>query len=228
MSPTRPRGHPSLECAVLFAEGSLAGASGSQSGSVPLFRFGLFGVAFFNQYNFTRNVFGPVTSYQGMNTHDFAHLIDSQGPPLILYARQWCDTPEDVVQDAFLKLVALRQPPRAVIPWLYRVVRNGAIDAGRTSRRRHRREAAATPVRWFREPEVDGLDAEAAVAAVQRLPGEQREVIVARLWGGLSFEQIAEVAGCSASTAFRRFDAGIATLRKELGWTCPTTPSPDA
>jgi RNA polymerase sigma-70 factor (ECF subfamily) len=161
-----------------------------------------------------------------MTPQEFACLMDAHAPPLLLYARQWCATPEDVVQDAFLKLVALRQPPREVVPWLYRVVRNGAIDALRTTRRRQRRESAAgRPVRWFVEPEVDGLDADRAVAALQRLPVEQREVIVARLWGGLSFEQVAELAGCSASTAFRRFGAGIDALRQELHVPCPT-PSP--
>ncbi len=130
--------------------------------------------------------------------------------------------PEDVVQEAFLKLVALRQPPHAVVPWLYRVVRNAAFDAGKAARRRQRRESAvARPERWFLEAEVDGLDASAAVAALQRLPDEEREVIVARLWGGLSFEQIAEVTGCSASTAFRRYSAGLDALRKQLGVPCP-------
>ncbi|HZT80054.1 MAG TPA: sigma-70 family RNA polymerase sigma factor [Gemmataceae bacterium] len=157
-----------------------------------------------------------------MTPRDFAHLVDTHGPPLVLYARQWCGAPEDVVQEAFLKLLALRQPPREVVPWLYRVVRNAALDAGKTDRRRQRRESAvARLARWFVEPEVDGLDAEAAVAALRRLPDEQREVIVARLWGGLSFEQIAEVAGCSASTAFRRYSAGIDALRQELDAPCP-------
>jgi RNA polymerase sigma-70 factor (ECF subfamily) len=158
-----------------------------------------------------------------MRPDDFASLVDRHGPPLLLYARQWCAVPEDVVQEAFLKLIALRQPPREVIPWLYRVVRNAALDARKTARRRQQRESAvARPAGWFVEPEVDGLDAVAAVAALQGLPDEERGVIVARLWGGLSFEQIAEVAACSASTAFRRYTAGIETLRKELGVPCPT------
>ncbi|MBI2805088.1 MAG: sigma-70 family RNA polymerase sigma factor [Planctomycetes bacterium] len=160
---------------------------------------------------------------------DFVRLLDEHGPPLILYARQWCDTPEDVVQDAFLKLISVRQAPHKIVGWLYRVVRNGAIDAARTDRNRQRREAAALPpARWFIEVEVDGLDAEAAVAAMQRLPIEQREVIVARLWGGLTFEEIAEVADCSASTAFRWFSAGIDALRQELGLPCSTTRLPNA
>jgi RNA polymerase sigma-70 factor (ECF subfamily) len=157
-----------------------------------------------------------------MHPDDFVRLVDSYGPPLILYARQWCAAPEDVVQEAFLKLVMLRQPPRSVVPWLYRVVRNAALDAAKGARRRQRRESAvARPVRWFVESEIDGLDADAAVAALQRLPGEEREVIVARLWGGLSFEQIAEVAGCSTSTAFRRYSAGLDALRKALRVPCP-------
>ncbi len=157
-----------------------------------------------------------------MSPHDFAYLLDTHGPALVLYARQWCSLPEDVVQDAFLKLVAQRQPPRNAVPWLYQVVRNGAIDAERSARRRQQREAAARPARWFVESEMDGLDAATAVAALERLPLEQREAIVARLWGGLSFEQIAEVAGTSSSTAFRRFEAGIAALRREMGIICPS------
>jgi RNA polymerase sigma-70 factor (ECF subfamily) len=161
-----------------------------------------------------------------MTPHEVAHLVDRFGPPLILYARQWCRTPEDVVQDAFLKLVALRQPPHQVQPWLYRVVRNAALDAAKIERRREQREsAAARPARWFVEPEIDGLDAESAIVALERLPLDQREVIVARLWGGLKFEEIAAVAGCSVSTAFRRYEAGIDALREELGVPCPT-PSP--
>jgi RNA polymerase sigma-70 factor (ECF subfamily) len=156
-----------------------------------------------------------------MSPHEFARLVDICGPPLLLYARQWCDAPEDIVQDAFLKLVAQRQTPEEIVPWLYRVVRNAALDAGKTARRRRQREqAAARPERWFVEPAVEGLDAEAAVTALRHLPVAEREVIVARLWGGLSFEQIGAVAGCSASTAFRRFDAGIEALRRELGVPC--------
>jgi RNA polymerase sigma-70 factor (ECF subfamily) len=140
----------------------------------------------------------------------------------MLYARQWSDAPEDVVQDAFVKLVAQTRPPDDPVAWLYRVVRNGAIDGAKLARRRQSRESAvARPVRWFVESAVEGLDAEAAVAALQQLPAEQREVIIARLWGGLSFEQIADVAGTSASTAFRRYEAGIDALRRALGVVCP-------
>jgi RNA polymerase sigma-70 factor (ECF subfamily) len=160
-----------------------------------------------------------------MTPRHLGDLIDRHGPALVLYARQWCAAPEDVVQDAFLKLVSLRQAPADPPAWLFRVVRNGALDAAKADRRRQKREASAHAGRWFVEPDIDGLDAEKAVEALERLPTELRETIVARLWGGLTFEQIADVSGCSASSAFRRYEAGVAALRETLGVPCPTDPT---
>ena|SRR5271165_6846436 len=163
-----------------------------------------------------------------MNPTELARLIDVHAAGLVLCARQWCAEPEDVVQDAFLKLARQVRPPDDALAWLYRVVRNGAIDSAKTARRRrHRESASARPARWFVEPEVDGLDAETAVAALERLGAEEREVIVARHWGGLSFEQIARIVGCSASTAFRRYSAGVLELREKLGVLCPSRSSND-
>lgn len=157
-----------------------------------------------------------------MTARALADLLASHGAALALFARQWCDGPEDAVQDAFCKLVRQSAPPGDPVAWLFRVVRTTAIDRGRAERRRAKRErAAARPERWFAEPAVDGLDARAAVAALEALPGEQREVIVARLWGGLTLERIAGALGCSPATAHRRYEAGIAALRERLGVTCP-------
>ena len=161
-----------------------------------------------------------------MGPDELGELVDRHAAALTLYARQWCACPEDVVQTAFLKLVRLRTPPDNLLPWLYRVVRNGAIDASRAARRRHKYEAAAadSAPRWF-VPSEDptGLDARAAADALARLPAETREIIVAHLWGGLTFEQIAQAVGSSAATCYRRYAAGLAVLRHQLGAVCPTT-----
>ena len=161
-----------------------------------------------------------------MTPWHLGELIDRHGPALVLYARQWCAAPEDVVQDAFLKLIGQHRPPDDPAAWLFRVVRNAG--AGRGQGRPPAAEARAVVARadhWFVEPDIDGLDAEKAVGALERLPAELRETIVARLWGGLTFEQIADVSGCSASSAFRRYEAGIAALREILGVPCPTDPT---
>jgi RNA polymerase sigma-70 factor (ECF subfamily) len=150
-------------------------------------------------------------------------LVDEHAAALALYARQWSTAPEDIVQEAFLKLVAQRQPPQNPVAWLYRVVRNAALSATRSEKRRQRREtlAATRASSWFIASEGTGLDAETATVALAALPIEQREAIVAHLWGGLTFEQIADLAGTSASTAHRWYVAGLAALRERLGIPCP-------
>ena len=99
------------------------------------------------------------------------------------------------------------------------------LPSGLAAKRRRRREAAAAceaPI-WFETdaPHDPGaLDPETATAELRSLPIEQREAIVAHLWGGLTFEQIAGVSDCSASTAFRNYTAGLSTIRQRLGVTC--------
>ncbi|OHB72685.1 MAG: hypothetical protein A2V70_06270 [Planctomycetes bacterium RBG_13_63_9] len=150
-------------------------------------------------------------------------LLDEHGPALVLYAQQWCQTPEDVVQEAFLRLMRQSAVPENVVGWLYRVVRNGAISASRSARRRLRREAAVAQSGepWFEASDAARLDVAAATAALRELPIEQRETIVARLWGGLSLREIAELTGSSTSTAHRWYEAGLAALRERLGAACP-------
>jgi len=152
-------------------------------------------------------------------------LLDEHGAALVLYAQQWCDTPEDVVQEAFLRLMRQSEPPENVVGWLYRVVRNGAISASRAAGRRRRREAAVAHRRepWFKPSEADRLDAAQVTRALAELPVEHREIVVARLWGGLPFAEIARLTGTSTSTAHRHYEAALAALRERLGVTCPKT-----
>ena len=159
-------------------------------------------------------------------------LFDEHAGALLLFARQWCDTPEDIVQDAFASLARQQNVPERVVPWLYTVVRNGAISASRKSRRRRRREEraavseAAPGDRWFAATD-DRIDAELASRVLADLDGETREVIVARLWGGLTFDEIASLQDCSLSTVYRRYQAGLTRLqaRLESRWTANTPKS---
>jgi RNA polymerase sigma factor (sigma-70 family) len=160
-----------------------------------------------------------------MDADEMVDLVDRHAAALTLYARQWTDAPDDVVQTAFLKLVRLPIPPDNPVPWLYTVVRNAARDSHRAARRRTKYETrrAEQTAPWF-APSDDptGLDGETATAALVELPDDVREIVIAHLWGGLTFEQIAAAVGGSASTAFRRYTAGIAILREKLGAPCPS------
>lgn len=145
-------------------------------------------------------------------------LLDRHAAAMELYARQWCRTPEDVVQQAFVQLARQKCVPENVVTWLYRVVRNGAISAGRSEARRQRHEtvAATMAASWFVPTEPPGLDGAAATSALESLSAEEREVIVAHLWGGLTFQEIAAITGLSSSSAHRRYEQGIKALRSKL------------
>ena len=159
-----------------------------------------------------------------MTAARLAELIDAHAAALTLLARTYCAQPEDVVQAAFGKLVRQRSEPDDPAAWLFRVVRNAALDASKSERRRGRREAkVARPEVWFAEASVDGLDVADAVDALRALPDAERDAIVARLWGGLTLEQVADAVGCSTSTAQRRYAAGIARLRERFGVRWPTS-----
>ena len=67
----------------------------------------------------------------------------------------------------------------------------------------------------------DPLDGVAAVAALEALPIHEREVIVLRLWSGMSFDEIGELIGKSTSTAHRWYESGLATLRDNWSKPCP-------
>jgi RNA polymerase sigma factor (sigma-70 family) len=147
---------------------------------------------------------------------ELGRLYREHARALCLYARQWPDGDEDLVQDAFVKLAQQTPAPEQILPWLYRVVRNGALAASRGAARRRRREkrvSIAEP--WFAGAD-DQIDGREATRLLGELPLEQREVVVARIWGGLTFEELARLTGCSLPTAHRRYQVGLAALRERL------------
>ncbi len=162
-----------------------------------------------------------------MNSPDpelLGRLLDERGAALTLYARQWCGTPEDVVQEAFLQLARQAEFRADTVASLYRGSSQWRpISASRAEgrRRRHEAVAATDASTWFVKESIEmTLDAQTAAEALKRLPLEECEVIVAHVWGGLTFEQIAELVGSTSSTAHRRYQAGLLTLKHLLGEPC--------
>lgn len=156
----------------------------------------------------------------------FQKLFDAHAAALVLYARQWVDgaSAEDVVQEAFIRLLGAGRAANNPRAWLYTTVRNGAISHWRTRERRDCHERRITPVEaWFDPDSGDDLDAEAARAALETLPTIQREVIVLRIWSGLTLSEIAAVTGSSTSTVFDQFRKGLQALRERMGIPCRTT-----
>jgi RNA polymerase sigma factor (sigma-70 family) len=103
------------------------------------------------------------------------------------------------------------------------VVRNRAISQARSaaSRRRHETAAAAESRQWFDRRTRAQADLAEAAEALAKLPLELREVLVAHFWGGLTFDEIGELTGTSRSTAHRRFESALLSMRERLGEPCP-------
>lgn len=158
--------------------------------------------------------------------HDtWTDWFDLYGPKLLLCARQWTRSAadaEDVVQEAFVRYWKhQRHLPGEPMALLVTSVRRAAIDLGRREGRRAGREEQAAgddraPAVWFESRLEDDERRAAITEALQRIPVEQREVLVLKIWGELTFEQIAAELGLPANTAASRYRYALAALRREL------------
>lgn len=150
---------------------------------------------------------------------ELGRCFDRHAAALALLARQWCDTPEDVVQEAFIKLASQSPVPNHPAAWLFTVVRRRAISAGRSQRRRSRHEGQQQQIKpsWFEHDASTTLDAEQATKALEQLSIEEREVVLAHLWGGLTFEEIGSMVGTSTTSAHRLYHQALQQLRLALG-----------
>jgi RNA polymerase sigma-70 factor, ECF subfamily len=159
--------------------------------------------------------------------------FEAHAAPLVLYARQWVGgrgRAEDVVQEVFVRLMALPAEPPNVRAWLHASVRHAAIDEARSSSRRKEREQTVARDRagnWFDPRPDDLLDAEAAQAALERLPARQREVVLLRVWSGMTLSEVSQVTGLPVSTAHDEYRRGLDALRRIMEKPCPTTTTTD-
>ena len=153
---------------------------------------------------------------------DWATWLHRHGPALVLLARAWVPTradAEDVVQEAFVRFWRARHRAADPTAYLFACVKRCALDWVRARGRQARREAVAA--RPEAEPLFDGpaeqAERRAAVAAaLATLPEGQREVLVMRIWGGLTFPQVAAALDIPADTAASRFRYALGKLRELL------------
>jgi RNA polymerase sigma-70 factor (ECF subfamily) len=123
-------------------------------------------------------------------------------------------TAEDVVHGVFVKLLnggaVSADMPAA---YLYRAVRNQALNTRRNGRREAQLGEASL---CFTHR---GRNREAALAlqhALGELPEEQREVVVMRIWAGMTLEEVAAATEVPLSTASSRYRYALEKLREAL------------
>jgi RNA polymerase sigma-70 factor (ECF subfamily) len=153
-----------------------------------------------------------------------ARKVLGHAASLVLYARQWLDraAAEDVVQEALVSLLTQRTPPDDPVAWMFRAVRNEAIDSARSASRRKKREESVARTRQdlFHASSDSLMDARVAEGALKRLPIDLAEIVVLRIWSELGFAQIAGILKLSQSTVHDRYVAALAQLRGALEQSC--------
>lgn len=177
----------------------------------------------------TRSAKVPEPASPNWIAEHVAELLDRHGARLELYAAQWSLAPADCVQEAFVQLARLLQQsgtlPEHSTAWLYRVVRNQALNAARSARRRAHHEQIAALLRERHPRQGLPVGEQVALAeALDLLPGDAREVVVLRIWSELTWQEIAELTDTSSSSAQRRYVAALESLKKLLEPSCLPNP----
>src|SRR6266436_2109234 len=149
----------------------------------------------------------------------WAELFDSHHIQIWRYAYARSgdrDAADDVAAQTFSEaLTAIgryRYTGKPVVAWLYRIARN--VAGKRT--REVRRTVSADRIELVAGSPEDGLDALVLADALQRITGDQREVIALRFVAGYATSEIAAMMGKRESAIYSLEARAIAALRRQL------------
>lgn len=156
-------------------------------------------------------------------------LVRRYAAPLLTYlSRMTGDAHrgEELLQESFLAVWTKRHTYKIDKPfksWLYAIATNRCRSAFRSVKGKqmasldsveHDMTVAAGP-----SPADTAVDVEQAalvVDAVACLPEQQRMVVTLRVWGGMSYGEIADIAGRSEATIRSHMHRALAALRDRL------------
>jgi RNA polymerase sigma-70 factor (ECF subfamily) len=137
---------------------------------------------------------------------------------------------EDIFQETFIKIIntlknGTYNEEGKFLPWAARVARNLTIDY----LRKMKRDVTVTDsegndifnyiqiAEESKEDKIIQMQTERNIKElVKLLPEEQREVLIMRHWGNMSFKEIADATGVSINTALGRMRYALNNLRKML------------
>lgn len=156
----------------------------------------------------------------------------THGSRLLLFARQQTRTSEDaedVLQEAMIRLwksgmidTAEDGSNEPCLAGAFTQIRRSAIDQARKNIRRANRESRAVELEgisdavWFKDSIEQDERSRQIEQAIQLLPDYYKEVIILKIWGELTFEQIAETLDIPMNTAASRYRYALERLRRTL------------
>ncbi|MFK7912223.1 MAG: RNA polymerase sigma factor [Akkermansiaceae bacterium] len=146
---------------------------------------------------------------------------------LYAYARQRAasrEDAEDMIQDALVRLWHYQEerdnvPPD--LPLAYSVLRFVAMDHGKKQGRKKRKEEAIIFLHdrddhWLDTSIEEDEESEILRCAVDSLSEKLREVLTLKIWGGLTFQEIAESMAISHNTAASRYRYALEQMQRKL------------
>ncbi|HLU49994.1 MAG TPA: RNA polymerase sigma factor [Planctomycetota bacterium] len=153
----------------------------------------------------------------------FEALLERYERPLLRFAARYSPgLAQDLVQEAFLRLVrdaSTLDGVTRVSSWLYRVVRNLAIDEARKEERRMERHkvVAGSERLDAAQPFVETKETRDLVSEKLRgLPEKQRDVLILRIQEEKTYREISEITGLTTSYVGYLIHQGLRTLAHEL------------
>jgi RNA polymerase sigma-70 factor (ECF subfamily) len=137
---------------------------------------------------------------------------------------------DDIFQDGCIKIIHLIRNGKyneagKFLPWAMRIIRNLAMDYLRHEKRIPKitfpdGTDLFSVLEFEESPVIDELHLERtgnkAKEMLLQLSHEQREVITLRIFGNLSFNEIAKITDVSVNTALGRMRYGLINLRKAM------------
>lgn len=164
----------------------------------------------------------------------FKQELASLIPHLRAFARSLCHNAtlaDDLAQEAMLKAWKARErfkPGTNMKAWAFTILRNHFYSEKRRSWRRQSLDpevAEATLV--SEDTNADGLELLSLRNALDKLPDDQREVLILVGAGGLAYEEVAEICGCAVGTVKSRVSRGRKALAELMAQTDASFASED-
>ena len=119
------------------------------------------------------------------------------------------DTAEDAVHVAFCNLLQRRREPRELRPYVFRCIRNAAID----EIRRQERVLPTDSIFVKTNGTGDGAMRAALDESLAELNQDEREAIVLKAFDGMTFKEIAAARRVSINTAASWYRRGIDKMK---------------
>jgi len=170
---------------------------------------------------------GFVHNQSKAHSKEWKSWLKKHGSRLYMYARQRSscrEDAEDMIQDALVRLWHYQEERANVppdLPLAYSVLRFVAMDHGKKQGRKKRKEEAIIFLHdsdeyWADSSAEDDEESLILRRAVDSLGEKLREVITLKIWGGLTFNEIAQSMAISPNTAASRYRYALEQLERKL------------